>query len=177
MGKIQYWNISSVNKQQASVLQHQGFVCLQTGCAVQWDFLRWHCPSLCPLSVLVGGAETAEDVSVPSCANVWFYTSINVLIDVLHCECKNLLAHIHSCHVCCGFRGCSQRETVAAGSQQEWEHSLQLNFAKKRCNRIGNVWVGIPGYLFNFPSLFLGDFKACVYCKNNFGVYFFMLGI
>lgn len=62
MGKIQYWTISAVEL-QASVLQHQGFVCLQTDCVVQWDSLQWHCPGLCTVPVLVGGAETAEDVS------------------------------------------------------------------------------------------------------------------
>lgn len=69
---------------------------------------------------------------VPSCAGAQFCTFINILINMLDCEWKDLLAHIHSCHVCCGFGGCSHRETVAAGSQQEWEHVSAIKLYQKK---------------------------------------------
>lgn len=119
-------------KQQASVLQHQGFVCLQTGCVVQWDSLRWHYPGLCTVPCLWLELRQLRMCVVPNCASAQLCTFLNIVINVLDCEWKDLLTHIHSCHVCCGFRGCSQRETVAAESQQEWEHVSAIKLYQKK---------------------------------------------
>lgn len=94
--------------------------------------LGWHYPWLSALLLCCEWNWGSWGcILIPNCTIALFCTFTNTIINVLDCELKDLVAHIHFCHICHGFLGCIQREVVAAESQKEWEHDSAINFTKK----------------------------------------------